>query len=919
MRFATQRFSRSRQNRTRTVRPAKSMLLDGLESRMFLTVATPVGVNLEPVADWSRSFMFVDAMKSARRFGSASAPWDGTAQVDANGNPTGDFGAAVITINKPTLSEQDFPSIGGTYHFSATGKATIKGVASQLNVVNQQYDSATNKTTADIVVDASAPTLYLSFTNTGGGLKDMKLIRPGYAADTTQVFTDEFVRSLAPFQTLRLMDYAQTNGNQVVNWDDRAKPTDAIQTTSKGAAWEYAIDLANQTQKDLWINIPSHASDDYVHHLAELLHNELDSNLNVYVEYSNEVWNSGFEQFHANVDAATAEGTANPSVLDYDGIGNVYQWGWRRTVERLEHARDIFADVYGEAAMNKTVRPVLASQIGWNYVVRDQLNFLEHFYGKPSDTIYAIAGAPYLNIGDLSNDPTLTTDRVLDKLESGVSDLKAAIARYTSLATYYGLKNLMYEGGIDLEGDTLGNFAAAKLPANYDPRISQIMTDYLNGVYADGADQLMYFTGTGAYGPFGTWGLTENVSNLTGPKYSAVINFANAATPAPNVGTLLPAVSTGGSVTLDAGAFTGDRWESTGTSGALTYPATGSTFDYLLNSQGAAYSLAIVAGSWGGGGQLEVLVDNQLVATVNPPGTHSSAMGTISNINLALPESATLSPGLHTLRLRVKDGGYSIGSLTISALGSASGFTASAVSPSQINLSWQNGQNKGYYLERSMNGVDGWTQIAATMLPGDANLDGVVNFKDMVILSNHYGQPGGWAEGNFTGAPTVDFSSFVVLSNNFGKTFDPLQVGSTSFQDSGLDAGTTYFYRVRAVAVDGVSTYLSMAWAQTVGLDDVVSAPASTPIATPIGTTTTPTATSATSTTTPSTPVTAPATITPSAPASEAPASASTPPVFVQLKDGTLVPVDGSVRVPGSNARRQVLSSNALARLDLLK
>ena len=109
------RGSRGRRNNRR------KMLLEHLESRVYQS-GTPVGVNLEEVKDWSRSFMFVDAMKSARIFGSAANPWDQSAPVDENGWPTGDAGTCVITLGDNPLPGQSEPRIDGTYAFSATGR-----------------------------------------------------------------------------------------------------------------------------------------------------------------------------------------------------------------------------------------------------------------------------------------------------------------------------------------------------------------------------------------------------------------------------------------------------------------------------------------------------------------------------------------------------------------------------------------------------------------------------------------------------------------------------------------------------------------------------------------------------------------------------------------------------------------------------
>ena len=59
------------------------------------------------------------------------------------------------------------------------------------------------------------------------------------------------------------------------------------------------IELANESQKDMWINIPVLATPQFVQSLAQLIYANLDSNLNVYVEYGNENWNGGFSQYES--------------------------------------------------------------------------------------------------------------------------------------------------------------------------------------------------------------------------------------------------------------------------------------------------------------------------------------------------------------------------------------------------------------------------------------------------------------------------------------------------------------------------------------------------------------------------------------------------------------------------------------------
>ena len=59
--------------------------------------------------------------------------------------------------------------------------------------------------------------------------------------------------------------------------------------------------------------------------------------------------------------------------------------------------------------------------------------------------------------------------------------------------------------------------------------------------------------------------------------------------------------------------------------------------------------------------------------------------------------------------------------------------------------------------------------FASAYLPGDANLDGSVQFDDFLALSAGFGGPGrDWSQGNFNADEEIDFADFLTLSSNFG-------------------------------------------------------------------------------------------------------------------------------------------------------
>jgi hypothetical protein len=62
-------------------------------------------------------------------------------------------------------------------------------------------------------------------------------------------------------------------------------------------------------------------------------------------------------------------------------------------------------------------------------------------------------------------------------------------------------------------------------------------------------------------------------------------------------------------------------------------------------------------------------------------------------------------------------------------------------------------------------------RLVAT-LPGDADLDGVVNFGDLLALAKHYNARGDgveWAAGDFTYDGVVNFADLLVLAKNYNR------------------------------------------------------------------------------------------------------------------------------------------------------
>jgi hypothetical protein len=422
-----------------------------------------------------------------------------------------------------------------------------------VNTTNWAWDPATQLYTGDVVVSSGVTKMTLTFLHTQGQVKNIRLLQPGYALSTTRTFTDKYVnliKTTGP-SVLRFMDWVKTNGKQDVNWADRPKTTDATQARAivpgdlqplKGIAWEYVVEFANLVGKDVWINIPEHASDDYVAQLAALLRNGLRADLNIYVEDSNEVWNDGFEQAGANRTAAVNEVFANPnSDLNYDhrtvdtskpGTSNPQAdtWGDRRHARRTRQITDIFRQVFVSAGLdnplNTRVRVVLSGQASSLGRFDNELTYLKTVFGPtagdPRNYLFGIGIAPYFNIGATNTKAGATKDDILAAMNASVDAYQNGTMFNTafSKANAYGIKLIAYEGGPDTYG---AMNVAAKRAASLDPAIQGIIVRYLTAWYAKGGELFNYYTlGARSYNtPYGSWSITEDLDVLTSPKIKA--------------------------------------------------------------------------------------------------------------------------------------------------------------------------------------------------------------------------------------------------------------------------------------------------------------------------------------------------------------------------------------------------------------
>lgn len=516
--------------------------------------ADKIGLEIDGVGDGSRCKPFVDVAKTLRPF---TLPGKGdAASTDENGWPTVDCQTCLFDIrpfpawNPPIDDPEKFqPDWSGTYKLSFTGQATLGFPEGVNKIANQKYDAATNTTTTDVIVPPGSGLLVLSFAATkrtaaspaGSGFTHLKVIRPGYPADTKQVFTTEFLRALKPFGALRYMDLLDTNhnpgyfgdpGHHALEWKDRHTPTDATQQNAGGKyglAWEYVVQLANETGKDAWINIPVAATDDYVRQLALFLKKGLNPNIKIYIEHSNEVWNFGFPQYIYNKLAAIDEVKKGGSPLNNDGVKDEETWAHRRHAKRLHDIAETFKEVFGAQAMLTRIRPIYASWlISPDAHFKDVLQWADSTYGPPKNYFYGMAGAAYYNAEKASN--TASPEEILAAMQQSSDGNAKYHQPLKAIADFYGLKYTQYEIGPDNGGGKTEN-VANRIRANRLPAMKALVLHDAEKWFAMGGDMYMYFAAPGGYSRYGCWGLSEDIRQLNTPKWQAIYEITGTAPP----------------------------------------------------------------------------------------------------------------------------------------------------------------------------------------------------------------------------------------------------------------------------------------------------------------------------------------------------------------------------------------------------
>lgn len=359
-------------------------------------------------------------------------------------------------------------------HFPKTARFIVNGVEyEKLTAKGPGYDPVTNRTEALIKVEEGLGghrflLLANAFRDPAGqqpGVLNFHVMRPTAKGSETPSAADAIsnppmLRMASYFTCLRYLDIANGFGGCTGLWKDRTPPdfstfsrgeNKARNLLCGGENLEYLVIFANESGRDLYLTTPVNADDDYFRKLACLVrygsdgvepytqptanpkYPPLNSNLHLYFEVGNEIWNWGFpssQDCRKLSESAVSNNTEEGQIINYDGKANYRRYHAVRTVK----ASNLFRELFGDKAMQTRIRPLLEFQYAdAQETARGSFCFLDAYYNngngahvnEPHPIRYYVwggGGAAYYGVGNGEGDQTEVAFKDSDFEENRVGD-----------------------------------------------------------------------------------------------------------------------------------------------------------------------------------------------------------------------------------------------------------------------------------------------------------------------------------------------------------------------------------------------------------------------------------------------------------------------------------------------------------------
>lgn len=500
-----------------------------LATTMLLVIAPEIraqqsrlGINLSGPRDGNTERPFVDLFRLSRKWISQQEgkPWGKgpPLELDAQGWVKSlRSGCRADTVlcsvyNRQNARNGHYPSGRYTILYEGRGRMSVRP---QARIVSREPGKVV------IDVDSSQGNFFLQLlaTDSEDYVRNIRVIMPGFEESYRKnPWNPTFLERWKGFACIRFMDFMHTNGSDIETWDDRPKLDDA-NWSQRGVPLEMMCDLVNRVGCDAWFCMPHRVDDEYVRQFARQANSLLDPKRKVYVEYSNEVWNSIFDQHKF----AAAQGQ------ELGFSDKPWEAAWRYTAFRSVQIFKIWDEELGDR--RRLVR-VLPSQATVTAVSKQVLSFRD---AHRSADVLAIAPYFTMNVREDDADAVVAggLDALLDEVESrGLPKAISAMNAQKAIADMYGLKLVAYEAGQHLVGirgaENNDKLTALLLEANRSRRMGDFYQKYYNAWEAAGGGLICPFNSVAEWTKFGSWGLLEFAAQSPhlSPKFRATLRWA---------------------------------------------------------------------------------------------------------------------------------------------------------------------------------------------------------------------------------------------------------------------------------------------------------------------------------------------------------------------------------------------------------
>ncbi len=471
-----------------------------------------LGINLAEVTYYTREWVFVDAMKQSRDWlpthAGGNGPWDSgeSLRLNAQGWPILRAGQAAHTLMYAD-TQGAYPA--GRYVCTYDGDGDV-----ELSFDAKVVTSRKGRIVANVTPSNLGIYLRIDKSNPNDPVRNVKVWLPGFE-NARSKFHPLYLKRLKPFSVIRFMDWQRTNGSNVTSWSDRANPNFYTQGTTDGAAIEHMIDLCNELGADPWFCMPHQANDRYVQKFAELVKNRLRKDLNVYVEWSNEVWNSQFPQ--------------HDWVRDRSGgrsLSGAFNETW---AEEADRDFEIWMDVFGNQR-GRVIRCAVAQKD--NVWVTEQLakELNGEFDAISCSTYFSLSSSEFRTLSSSTTAGELLDRALADmtgKVRKHYQD-HGALARRWSRKLGRTIPLIGYEGGQHYTAHG-GNppYAKAILRMQKHPKMYDAYIANLREFDKAGGSLFTAFNFVEKPDKFGAWGQLDFMDEAINkaPKYKALLDY----------------------------------------------------------------------------------------------------------------------------------------------------------------------------------------------------------------------------------------------------------------------------------------------------------------------------------------------------------------------------------------------------------